>query len=658
MKFTDIEIENVLTIGQAKFSLDTLGLVHVEGINDDESSADSNGAGKSSVVDAINWCLWGSTARGIGGDEIINTAAGKDAKAAVTVDDDGELYRVERYRKAKKFKNGLYLLRFDVATGEWVDLTKGTNAQTQKQVERLLGCSEDVFKAAVYSGQEDMPDIPRMTDKQLKLLVEQAAGVDVLASAYEIARERYRATAQKRADAQVTLDRAIERVEDAKRSVAHLSDESVRWDADHKIKVATLKQRTTDAVAAHTKAKDDLDPAEEQGIRQAIDECNAKIAAVSSDQQRERDLGQTRQQAAAAVEAVKRKIAVCEAGTTQANVAVANAEQQLAEIKAGVGKPCKSCTRPLEAEHLQAATTRAQENLDQAKARHQTALTEEATAKARLAAAEKMLADADQELTNFRATMTDVSGEGDKLRNLQRELQIIEQSKAEVERLRVQARSVAQQWQDETKATNPFASSIAKADQELVDRQTRVEEARATAVTALEDERYAQAVADVFAPAGVRAHRLDEATPYLNERTAHYLGSLADGAIEAYWTTLTEAKGSGELREKFSVTVESANAPSFNNLSGGEKRKVRLACALALQDLVATRASKSIDLWIGDEIDDALDPAGLERLMGVLEEKARDRGTVLVISHNDIKDFARKTFTVRKTGGRATVTIQ
>lgn len=62
----------------------------------------------------------------------------------------------------------------------------------------------------------------------------------------------------------------------------------------------------------------------------------------------------------------------------------------------------------------------------------------------------------------------------------------------------------------------------------------------------------------------------------------------------------------------------------FQTLSG-EKRKVRIACSLALQDLVSNRASKNIDLFIGDEIDDALDTAGLERLMGILESKARER---------------------------------
>ena len=91
MKITDVEIENVLAIGEAKLSLDTLGLAHIAGINNDETSADSNGSGKSSLPDAISWCLWGTTARGLSGDDIINTPAGKGAAARVTIDDDGDL---------------------------------------------------------------------------------------------------------------------------------------------------------------------------------------------------------------------------------------------------------------------------------------------------------------------------------------------------------------------------------------------------------------------------------------------------------------------------------------------------------------------------------------------------------------------------------------
>ena len=104
-----------------------------------------------------------------------------------------------------------------------------------------------------------------------------------------------------------------------------------------------------------------------------------------------------------------------------------------------------------------------------------------------------------------------------------------------------------------------------------------------------------------------------------------------------------------ELREKFNIDVQNdKGAKSFKGLSGGEKRKVRLATMLALQDLVASRASKPIDLYIGDEIDDALDTAGLERLMVILERKARERGTVLVVSHADLRDWIDNVCTVTK----------
>jgi DNA repair exonuclease SbcCD ATPase subunit len=149
----------------------------------------------------------------------------------------------------------------------------------------------------------------------------------------------------------------------------------------------------------------------------------------------------------------------------------------------------------------------------------------------------------------------------------------------------------------------------------------------------------------------VRAHILDTVTPILNEQTSDYLGILADGNIHATWNTLAKT-AKGELKEKFNIDVTNdKGAKSFAGLSGGEKRKARLAASMALQDMVATRATKPINLWIGDEIDHALDEAGLERLMSVLERKARERGTVLVISHNSLADWVDNIITVEKEGG-------
>lgn len=655
MKFTDLSVQSFLSIGEAQLSLADLGLVMVAGVNDDETSADSNGSGKSSLADAVSWCLWGATARGVTGDEVVNTAAGKDCEVSLTIDDDGSIYRVDRYRKHKKGKNSLNLYRLNDA-GEWDNLTKGTNALTQKQVERLLGCSEEVFNAAVYSGQEQMPDIPRMTDKQLKTLVEQAAGVDVLTGAYDIARKRAALKANERGATQIELDRTLQRYADANANLMRLSDQSVQWTTDQNTKIANLKQRTLEAKTDFELGKGEIDDEAEQKLRADIQAVEQRIASVNDERLREQVLAGDLSKAQAALVTVNQRIASDEQKVANAKRAVADAEPALEHIKTGVGKPCKTCTRPLEGTHLQGAIDAAQKRLDDAFDAQTAAIDDLAGISARVPSIQKLIKGAEESLAAHRAAMTDVSTEAQNLSDLRRSLEITERAKQEVERLKQMARRAAEMWQDAVKASNPFDDMIERSNKDILDLSAACDACKQAALDAQEAEAYAQAVVDVFAPAGVRARRLDEATPYLNERTAHYLGSLADGAIEAYWTTLTETKGKGDLREKFSVTVEKeGSAPSFNALSGGEKRKVRLACALALQDLVATRAAKSIELWIGDEIDEALDAAGLERLMGVLEEKARDRGTVLVISHNDIRDFARKTITVKKSGGRATV---
>jgi DNA repair exonuclease SbcCD ATPase subunit len=133
------------------------------------------------------------------------------------------------------------------------------------------------------------------------------------------------------------------------------------------------------------------------------------------------------------------------------------------------------------------------------------------------------------------------------------------------------------------------------------------------------------------------------------------LGALSDGNIHAVWATLTTT-AKGDLKEKFNIEVTNdMGAESFAGLSGGEKRKVRLATAMALQDMVASRATKPINIAICDEIDHALDEAGLERLMTILERKGKEKGTVLIISHNSLSDWCSDVITVTKSGGLAVV---
>lgn len=202
---------------------------------------------------------------------------------------------------------------------------------------------------------------------------------------------------------------------------------------------------------------------------------------------------------------------------------------------------------------------------------------------------------------------------------------------------------------------NPHIAHVETLQKRVTDIEAQID-AKKLGMQELEDKAaMLQDAVTVFGPAGVRAHILDLITPFLNDRTRDYLGALSDGNIHAVWSTLTKT-AKGELKEKFNIEVSNdLGGDSFDALSGGEKRKVRLATAMALQEMVASRASKPIGLFIADEIDDALDPAGLERLMGILDKRAKETGSVLVISHNGLADWVDQVITVEKNGKSSTV---
>ena len=61
MKINRLEIDAFMAIGQITVDLDSKGLVLIQGENDDDTSQNSNGAGKSTVAEALCWaCIFRS----------------------------------------------------------------------------------------------------------------------------------------------------------------------------------------------------------------------------------------------------------------------------------------------------------------------------------------------------------------------------------------------------------------------------------------------------------------------------------------------------------------------------------------------------------------------------------------------------------------------
>lgn len=637
MKFLTLEVENFMALANAKVELDQRGLVLIQGVNAGDSSAASNGAGKSTLMNSLMWCIYGETSHGVKGDDVLSTGHEKNCRVKVTIEDEGKRYAIIRHRKHKEFKNRL------IVRGEDGDMTKGKDSLTQEFVERLIGASKEVFMASIYASQEAMPDLPGMSDKNLKTIVEEAAGVDRLTKAYAIARERANAAAARMETTKTKMDACLSLVESAQNELESAKTSSEAWERDRSERLDVARADLVGAEVMLTEVEMELRSLPEQ-IRDTENSIGKEREKLASKEEHDAKLVKVR----GAITDIRASIRITENIQKEAMQRARAFKVKAEEVNTKVGEPCPTCGKAYCVEDLstvkESFVEQARSEISQAQA--------SATSVAKY---QEHLEKALKIESSLVASTPDVSAIISRIEQLTKELGTLRHREKEVvavEALVARARSEVDRI---TKETNPFLAVIKRHEESLAANKSNYGVLKTELKNIQEQALLLDKARQVYSPAGVRSHILTSVTPFLNAQTAEYLNTLSDGNIVAEWSTMESTK-KGEWRDKFNISVRKIGASkTFQTLSGGEKRKVRIACSLALQDLVASRASKNIELFIGDEIDDALDTAGLERLMGILEAKARERGTVMIISHKEMKSWFRETITVEVKEGRSYV---
>ena len=631
MQFEHLSLTNFLSFEQVDVTLSNRGLLLIQGVNLENGGASSNGAGKSSIVDGIFWCLYGKTARGISTDEVINDTAGKECRALLSIKDGSDEYLVARHRKHSKNKNRLTVFH------NGTDITMGTDKQTQELVNKIVGSSESVFASSIYAGQEAMPDLPMRTDKELKALVEEAAGIDRLNEAHKLQRDKANLVKREVDQQQAEVEKLQVRLRDEGHQLTRLEEADSQWKIDQQLKAEGFKTNAKAYKESYTAMDVPAFQSRKAELEEKLAQVRKRIESTDEERKKQADLQREANDAGT-------KLRLAESHLKTAGEKVKTLKASLDGVDGLVGKPCGECGKAYE-EH----------DLDDARAHRKKALNEAVTEfkrlKSELEAARDRSTSAQETLTSFEAAMTNISDETRSESEIRALLGTVEAELTKASGLKSKVETEVQNYKTAMAEVSPHAKLMLETNERIeklkVDIDLAVEKLKAVA----HRMNVALAAVEVLGTSGVRAHILDHVTPILNERTSHYLGQLSEGEISANWQTISATKA-GELRDKFAINVvNTKGAKSFGGLSGGEKRKVRIATAMALQDLVATRSAKSIPLFIFDEIDHALDSDGLERLMSIMKEKATKSGTVLVISHNDMNHYISDSIRVIKEHG-------
>ncbi len=147
-----------------------------------------NGAGKSSLLDAFTWSLFGE-ARGKG-TEIINLNQDvKAAEVALTFEYEGNVYRVQRTLP----RNKSTVLEFQVQDGDmWRPLTEKTTRETQSRIEQTLRLDYETFINASFFLQGKADQFTQKKASDRKAVLSSILGLEIWDTYKDRAAERRR----------------------------------------------------------------------------------------------------------------------------------------------------------------------------------------------------------------------------------------------------------------------------------------------------------------------------------------------------------------------------------------------------------------------------------------------------------------------------------
>lgn len=606
------------------------GLVAVVGTNRVDPGFDANGVGKSSILDALMWALFGETGArketssndsGLKGDEVVNEAAGKDC--VVEVDfarDNGQVVRVRRWRRAKPdadSKRGSGVDVSEAVAAGFVAVANLDKTNVQGAIDERLGFDRALFCQTVVRGQEDTFSFAQATPKERFDILTQIEGLSEL----DVWDEKFRARARLLAHELAVLSGATRGKEATitvyREQAARDADAAARWEGDRQARLGTLHRQHGEALGALSAVDARLATKADQGVRLAgVDAALAALqppaepADLAGWEQHQREL------------------------QTQLGAARGERERlsaRLTRIAAQREGECESCGQTVTGEHLAA---------------HRGQLEADAYA-------------AGAKLTTVSSLVNDAAGV------IRAARQAHEQARAVVQAQRGQLDYERGQLLTALGAARAEEAGRARIVEQLVrlDSDIASTAAAANPVQAVSADREAMLAgleADLAAAKSAEAGKAAESglcewwtrnIPSLKAwifdsvvgeitREANRWLSVLTGGLCWVEVTATSTTKAGDVRDKIGLKCMRWNPDGtttereYRQWSGGEKRRIALAIDWALAHRLGQRAKGVCTFLALDEVDRHLDAAGRSGLLSALDILRREKETVVIVTHD------------------------
>ena len=289
IQIQNLTVKNFMSVGAATqaINFDRNDLTLVLGENLDLGGDGSrNGTGKTTIINALSYALYGQALSNIRKDNLVNKTNAKGMLVSLDFHINGTDYKIERGRKPNVLK---FYVNNEHKAAE--DEAQGDSRETQDAIERIIGMSHDMFKHVLALNTYTEPFLSLKANDQ-RTIIEQLLGITLLSERADRIKELNRQTK----DAIQSEEFRIRAVQEANKrieeQIVSLEKRRTMWFKKQQEDCAGFTQAIGDLehinIDAEVQAHRDLEAFHTK--KKAIDEANRWIRQIAVDNAKQQKL--------------------------------------------------------------------------------------------------------------------------------------------------------------------------------------------------------------------------------------------------------------------------------------------------------------------------------------------------------------------------------
>ena len=635
--FKKIKAQNFLCFGENGIEIDFKNydsVVLIKGKNldvNDNNLNSSNGSGKSSILDALLYGLFGKTVKNpkkIGVKDVINNKTNKKMVIEIYFDD----IKIQRTRKP----DGLKLWQSkDGNFEESTELTRGEIKQTQELIESILGFNCETFKSTCIFTDSNTDSYLESNVSDRRIIIENLLGLEKYRTYNEIVKENIKQTKSSIAIAEIESHNADNSLNDIKKQLEQLNDKEKTWKKTINDEIEIIKN---EIILLEKQAKDlaEFDPQVEK-YNNAQKEIESKREEQNLLEEKILKSESTKDQIDLKMEEgksillennseflkIKNQIDLISNEITQNQ----NTIEKTKNIKEGI--VCKHCFSITQKENYEVVRDDCKSQIEELQKSKDIESNKITVINDKINEIKKQL----QTLIDMKSKIvTSISANKSKMQTTQQDINTLQtiikpetlntisriESKISLQKINIMEKTNA------IEGNSPYYDLIITAKNNLETALSKSRDNKEKLVELMQKIPYFNFWADAFGDKGVRKFVIDQILPILNDHVAEMLDLLVDSNL-----ILT-------FDNEFNETIKRVTDETpiiYDLLSNGQKRRINLAISQAFAHVRELNTGSMPNIMFLDEVSINMDSQGNNSIYKLIKEMAKNK-VVFVTTHD------------------------